>query len=135
VGWEEGVKTGAPDFNDKNIQKKALLDEVFYPGNLTYPSGIRVTFAHIHYEGKIYVVYHNRADKKVVALLHINPDPIGPQGLHFNELFVDTGFAIGQKFTGKFIRLKEHEYIFPILCRIADLSNEAKANRACPKEI
>jgi len=128
--WVQVVERGMPDFNNEVVAQEALATD---PLHLSFPSGVCVTFAFVRYEDQAYGVYYDRKTLDVVGIARVAWDPGRPQGLRYDEFFVDTGLLNGVEFTGQFMYMAENDRVFAALCRIADMSKEARPHRLCPR--
>lgn len=129
--WVQVVERGMPDFNNQAVAQEAFIGMT--PIRLSFPSGVHVVFAFVHHEGETYAVYHERETVDVVGIARLDWDISSPQGLHFYEFYVDSGLLKGQTLTGRFLYITGSSRIFARVCRIADLSNEARAHTDCPQ--
>lgn len=129
--WVQVVEHGMPDFNNREVAQEAFLENT--PLSLSFPSGIDVVFAFVKHEGQAYAVYHERKTSDVVGIARLEWDYPWPQGLHFYEFYVDSGLLRGDALTGEFLHITGSNRIFAGLCRIADLSKEARLHADCPK--
>ncbi|MFQ5839215.1 MAG: hypothetical protein ACE5HK_00670 [Candidatus Methylomirabilales bacterium] len=131
--WRNVVGRGMPDFNNPGVSHQASL--ATFPVNLSFPSGVQVVFVFVNHRGQMYGVYHDRRTGDVVGILRAERDPASTQGLHLFELYVDTGLLEGHALTKEFVYLEGSYRVFTAVCRIADLSREARAHTECPKRI
>ena len=129
--WVQVVERGMPDFNNREVAQEAFMEDT--PLSLSFPSGIDVMFSFVKHEGQTYAVYHERKTSDVVGIARLDSDSFWPQGLHFYEFYVDSGLLKGDALTGEFLHITGSNRIFAGLCRIADLSNEARPHVDCPK--
>ncbi|MFQ5989276.1 MAG: hypothetical protein ACE5K9_05110 [Candidatus Methylomirabilales bacterium] len=128
--WDQVVERGMPDFNNAFVAKQASMETS--PLDLSFPSGVDVVFLFVSHHGQMYAVYHDRKTQDVVGIASLDLDPSGPQGFHLYEFYIDTGLLEGRTLTGKFQYFLGNDPIFAGMCRIADLSNEARPHAECP---
>ncbi|MFQ5848040.1 MAG: hypothetical protein ACE5IQ_10295 [Candidatus Methylomirabilales bacterium] len=128
--WGQVVERGMPDFNNQTVAQNALLATV--PLHLSFSSGVHVVFVFVNHAGQTYGVYLDYDTDDVVGITRLDRDPSWPQGLHFYELYVDTGLLKGRALTGRFLHIAGNNPVFAGVCQIADLSNEARRHAACP---
>ena len=122
-----------PDFNNREVAQEAFIENT--PLSLSFPSGIDVVFAFVKHEGQAYAVYHERKTSDVVGIARLEWDYSWPQGLRFYEFYVDSGLLRGDALTGEFLHIMGSNRIFAGLCRIADLSKEARPHADCSKVV
>lgn len=128
--WHHVVDRGMPNFNDPAVSHEAFM--VTSPVTLSFPSGVEAVFVFVYHEDQTYGVYHDQLTGDVVGILRADMDPYSPQGLRFYDFYVDTGLLTGHLLTGEFLHLQGKNRIFMAVCRIADLSKEARAHSRCP---
>ncbi|MFQ5881528.1 MAG: hypothetical protein ACE5I9_03495 [Candidatus Methylomirabilales bacterium] len=128
--WGQVVERGMPDFNDGVVAREAFMATA--PLYLSFPSGVHVVFVFVKHEGHMYAVYHHRETMDVVGIARLDWDLSFPQGMHFYEFYVDTGMLKGHAPTGRFLYIARSDRIFATVCRIADMSNEARPHADCP---
>ncbi|MFQ5848046.1 MAG: hypothetical protein ACE5IQ_10325 [Candidatus Methylomirabilales bacterium] len=128
--WVQVVERGMPDFNDQAVAGKGYIATI--PLHLSFPSGVHVVFVFVKHQGHTYAVYHHGQTKDVVGIGRLDWDPAWPQGMHFYEFYVDTGLLEGHALTGRFLYMGDSDRIFEGMCRIAQLSNEARPHADCP---
>ena len=92
-----------------------------------------MVFAFAKHEGQTYAVYHERKTSDVVGIARLEWDYSWPQGLRFYEFYVDSGLLRGDALTGEFLHITGSNHIFAGLCRMADLSKEARPHADCSK--
>ncbi len=129
--WVQVVERGMPNFNNREVAQEVFI--VATPISLSFLSGIDVVFVFVGHEGRTYAVYHERKTDAVVGIARLDWDFTRPQGLHFYEFYVDSGLLRGDALTGEFQYFTGSSRIFAGLCRIADLSKEARPHVDCPK--
>jgi len=129
--WVQVVEHGMPDFNNREVAQEAFIENT--PLSLSFPSGIDMVFAFVKHEGQTYAVYHERKTSDVVGISRLEWDYSWPQGLRFYEFYLDSGLLRGDALTGEFLHITGSNRIFAGLCRIADLSKEARPHANCPK--
>ncbi len=129
--WVQVVEHGMPDFNNREVAQEAFMENT--PISLSFPSGIDAVFAFVKHEGQAYAVYHERNTSDVVGIARLEWDYSWRQGLRFYEFYVDSGLLRGDALTGEFLHITGSNRIFAGLCRIADLSKEARQHADCPK--
>ena len=71
----------------------------------------------------------------MVGIARVHEDPSRPQGLRYDEFYVDAGLLRGVGLTGQFLYMAENHCIFAAVCRIADMSKEARPHRHCPRNL
>lgn len=129
--WVQVVERGIPDFNNGDVAEEASLATA--PLRLSFPSGVQVLFVFVRHQGHTYAVYHERDGGEVAGIGRLEMDPAWPQGIHFYEFYLDSGLLEGHALTGRFLYFAESDTIFAGLCRIADLSHEARPHAQCPR--
>ena len=128
--WVQVVERGMPDFNNRDVAQESFM--VTTPIRLSFPSGVNVGFVFVNCEEQTYAVYHERETTDVIGIARLDWDFGWPQGMHFYEFYVDSGLLRGDALTGEFLHITGSTRIFAGLCRIADLSNEARSHAHCP---